>query len=175
MGNCKRRAAVHANTDRSKARQELGDRIRQFGGLFDAGDVTAAGNDTVAAVGNHRRHFGHQLGRNGEIVIAGDAEDRDLDAAGRRPEIGGADGGVGFAIGFRRLPEQHVARQSVGRVVHCAEARLEPSPEMTTLMSGMGLKIELRQVDQLLPYARNARTHSDEQVALIAGSIRTRP
>ena len=32
--------------------------------------------------------------------------------------------------------------------------------------------IERRPVDALIPYAQNARTHSDAQVALIAGSIR---
>ena len=32
-------------------------------------------------------------------------------------------------------------------------------------------KIERRSVDALIPYARNARTHSDEQVAQIAASI----
>ena len=32
--------------------------------------------------------------------------------------------------------------------------------------------IEHRPVDALIPYAQNARTHSDAQVALIAGSIR---
>ena len=34
------------------------------------------------------------------------------------------------------------------------------------------LAIEYRQVDDLIPYARNARTHSDQQVAEIAASIR---
>ena len=33
-------------------------------------------------------------------------------------------------------------------------------------------KIVLRSVESLIPYARNARTHSDAQVAQIAGSIR---
>ena len=32
-------------------------------------------------------------------------------------------------------------------------------------------KIELRLVASLLPYVRNSRTHSDEQVAQIAASI----
>ena len=32
--------------------------------------------------------------------------------------------------------------------------------------------IEQRAVEALIPYARNARTHSEAQVALIAGSIR---
>jgi DNA modification methylase len=33
-------------------------------------------------------------------------------------------------------------------------------------------KVERRKIDALIPYARNARTHSDEQVAQIAASIR---
>ena len=33
-------------------------------------------------------------------------------------------------------------------------------------------KIERREVDALIPYARNARTHSDEQVAQLAASIK---
>lgn len=33
-------------------------------------------------------------------------------------------------------------------------------------------KVERREVSALIPYARNARTHSDEQVAQIAASIR---
>ena len=35
-----------------------------------------------------------------------------------------------------------------------------------------GLALDHRPVDALIPYARNARTHSDDQVALVAGSIR---
>ena len=36
----------------------------------------------------------------------------------------------------------------------------------------MKLKIEYRKVSELLPYARNARTHSDSQVAQLAASIK---
>ena len=36
----------------------------------------------------------------------------------------------------------------------------------------MKLKIEYRKVSDLLPYARNARTHSDEQVSQLAASIK---
>jgi ParB-like chromosome segregation protein Spo0J len=36
----------------------------------------------------------------------------------------------------------------------------------------MAAEIVMRRVEELIPYARNARTHSDEQVAQIAGSIR---
>lgn len=35
----------------------------------------------------------------------------------------------------------------------------------------MDLKIEARQIAKLIPYAQNARTHSDEQIAQIAASI----
>lgn len=34
------------------------------------------------------------------------------------------------------------------------------------------MKIEQRKTDELIPYARNARTHSNEQVAQIAASIK---
>jgi hypothetical protein len=34
------------------------------------------------------------------------------------------------------------------------------------------LKIEYRTLDSLIPYARTARTHSEEQIAQIAASIR---
>lgn len=33
-------------------------------------------------------------------------------------------------------------------------------------------KVELRKVSELVPYARNSRTHSDEQVSQLAASIR---
>jgi hypothetical protein len=42
----------------------------------------------------------------------------------------------------------------------------------TELAAGLGLQIEHRPIGSLIPYARNARTHSEAQVALIAGSIR---
>jgi ParB-like chromosome segregation protein Spo0J len=35
-----------------------------------------------------------------------------------------------------------------------------------------GLKIEYRSLDSLVPYARNPRTHSEEQISQIAASIR---
>jgi len=34
------------------------------------------------------------------------------------------------------------------------------------------LSVEYRDVGDLLPYARNSRTHSEEQIAQIAGSIK---
>ncbi len=41
-----------------------------------------------------------------------------------------------------------------------------------TMPGGQSLTIQYRQVTDLIPYARNSRTHTDEQVAQIAGSIR---
>jgi hypothetical protein len=38
--------------------------------------------------------------------------------------------------------------------------------------SAGNLAVEYRAIGDLIPYARNARTHSAAQVALIAGSIR---
>ncbi len=40
------------------------------------------------------------------------------------------------------------------------------------IQAGEGLRIEHRATGELVPFARNARTHSEAQVALIAGSIR---
>ena len=55
-------------------------------------------------------------------------------------------------------------------------ARITPEAEMREaaerLQQGLGLALEHRPVAALVPYARNARTHSEAQVALIAGSIR---
>ena len=41
-----------------------------------------------------------------------------------------------------------------------------------TIEIAANLQIEQRSIGELVPYVRNARTHSDAQVALIAGSIR---
>lgn len=38
--------------------------------------------------------------------------------------------------------------------------------------ASQALAVDYRPLEALIPYARNARTHSAEQVALIAGSIR---
>ena len=39
-------------------------------------------------------------------------------------------------------------------------------------LAGLDLAIEHRMIESLIPYARNARTHSDRQIAEIAASIR---
>src|SRR5687767_1491948 len=51
-------------------------------------------------------------------------------------------------------------------------SRSDTSPEIVSLMSGLGLKIEQCSIDALVPYAWNAKTHSDQQDALTVGSIR---
>ncbi len=54
-----------------------------------------------------------------------------------------------------------------------AADRPSGNADLAALMMGLGLRIEHRALDALIPFARNARIHSDEQVALIAGSIRS--
>ena len=49
-----------------------------------------------------------------------------------------------------------------------ASSRSEPAP----INAPASLAIQYRPIGDLIPYARNARTHSESQVALIAGSIR---
>jgi ParB-like chromosome segregation protein Spo0J len=48
----------------------------------------------------------------------------------------------------------------------------DPQPTTSWAESQQGLKIEYRSLDDLSPYARNARTHSKQQVRQIAESIR---
>ncbi len=48
---------------------------------------------------------------------------------------------------------------------------VQESAEAACRLSGEHLAVEHRPVADLIPYARNARTHSDAQVAEIAGSI----
>lgn len=52
--------------------------------------------------------------------------------------------------------------------------RVPQDPARNGPMEGMNTthQIEHQAVSALIPYARNSRTHSDEQVAQIAGSIR---
>lgn len=44
--------------------------------------------------------------------------------------------------------------------------------EMDAVSDDLPLQVEYWPLDRLIPYARNARTHSDTQIAEIAGSIR---
>ena len=43
---------------------------------------------------------------------------------------------------------------------------------LASRLTGRDLAVEQRPLDSLIPYAKNARTHSDAQVAEIAASIR---
>jgi ParB-like chromosome segregation protein Spo0J len=45
-------------------------------------------------------------------------------------------------------------------------------PNWSEKGSQAGLRVEYRPLDTLIPFARNARTHSEEQVSQIAASIR---
>ena len=56
--------------------------------------------------------------------------------------------------------------------VHVEDARGGRVQESSSLRAGLHLIVEPRPTESLIPYARNARTHSPAQVALIAGSIR---
>ena len=44
-------------------------------------------------------------------------------------------------------------------------------PNLGAIAASLDLHVEQRPTSNLVPYVRNARTHSDAQVALIAGSI----
>src|SRR6266851_8564231 len=48
----------------------------------------------------------------------------------------------------------------------------QTSVKSTALPLAVASQIEQWPIDRLIPYARNARTHSDEQIAQIAASIR---
>ena len=52
------------------------------------------------------------------------------------------------------------------------QARQSDGADGAGIAAGAGLAIDHRRIADLVPYARNARTHSEAQVALIAGSIR---
>jgi hypothetical protein len=60
---------------------------------------------------------------------------------------------------------QHPPDQSTNSGVQRQDG--EPRP-----LTGHDLRVDHRSLDALIPYARNARTHSDAQVAQIAASIR---
>lgn len=48
----------------------------------------------------------------------------------------------------------------------------QPKEQMNTKKANPADKVEQWPIDKLIPYARNSRTHSDEQVAQIAASIK---
>jgi DNA modification methylase len=56
--------------------------------------------------------------------------------------------------------------------MNIAAARQSRAEDRSAVAAGLGLTIEHRPIGDLIPYARNARTHSEAQVAMIAGSIR---
>ena len=52
------------------------------------------------------------------------------------------------------------------------ESQMTDQSATKTAISAHRLQIEYWPLDRLIPYARNARTHSPAQIAEIAGSIR---
>ena len=75
-----------------------------------------------------------------------------------------------------------MARQKSPQLRHfepAAGAQMTPKhstnsgDETADRVTGLNLAVEHRPLDSLIPYARNARTHSDKQVAEIAASIRS--
>ena len=57
-------------------------------------------------------------------------------------------------------------------LTHSQIVLLRPIYKNNTMQNKPALKVVYRQVADLIPYARNARTHSDEQVTRIASSIK---
>jgi ParB-like chromosome segregation protein Spo0J len=73
-------------------------------------------------------------------------------------------------------PRSNVPKQSTNSAVEPPLAKKKgdfSTMDTRALAEGLNLKIESRTLSVLIPYAKNARTHSEEQIALIAGSIRS--
>jgi hypothetical protein len=68
-----------------------------------------------------------------------------------------------------------IATEAKSGVLEASETPPEGSkmpPNRSENGSGASLRVEYRPLDALIPFARNARTHSDAQVSQIAASIR---
>jgi hypothetical protein len=68
--------------------------------------------------------------------------------------------------------DSRAPRQRRGRRNQSTNSGDDRSSAQSRAISGLDLAIEHRSLECLIPYARNARTHSDAQVAQIAASIR---
>ena len=55
---------------------------------------------------------------------------------------------------------------------HSTNSGVGRKGEKSRALTGLDLAVDHRPLESLIPYARNARTHSDAQVAQIASSIR---
>jgi hypothetical protein len=67
------------------------------------------------------------------------------------------------------------ATEQINAVPEASKTPLEGSktpPNGSENGSQAGLQVEYRPLEDLIPFARNARTHSEEQVAQIAASIK---
>jgi hypothetical protein len=67
--------------------------------------------------------------------------------------------------------KEHTNSRRKLREFFSSSKRLEEVEMGNEITPSTRLKVEYRKVADLIPYARNARTHSDEQVSRIAGSI----
>jgi len=68
--------------------------------------------------------------------------------------------------------QRYRPKQSTNSAVLTTNSGSDRRPERTRAIAGLDLAIEHRSLDSLIPYAKNARTHSEAQIAEIAGSIR---
>jgi hypothetical protein len=82
-----------------------------------------------------------------------------------KPEIGK---GVSLNMAQRKSAELRAAPARIGN----RKPEMQSSMCGAERLNGGKLAVEYRPVETLIPYARNARTHSDAQVAKIAASIR---
>jgi hypothetical protein len=82
-----------------------------------------------------------------------------------KPEIGR---GVSLKMAQRKSAELRAAPAGMGS----RKPELQSSMCGAERLNGENLAVEQRPVEALIPYARNARTHSDAQVAEIAASVR---
>jgi len=78
-----------------------------------------------------------------------------------------------FAEEQRRSLEIWGSCRLVGRRSHCIGTANgeQKHMERSTISAEMAQRIELWPIERLVPYERNARTHSDHQIRQIANSI----
>src|SRR5829696_1681412 len=71
----------------------------------------------------------------------------------------------------QRLPARAALNMTREQSTNSAVERRSEQSGATRDLTGLNLAVEHRSLDQLIPYARNARTHSPAQVEQIAASI----
>ena len=89
-------------------------------------------------------------------------------------ELGGVSGGY-IMPKSNKINASRAATGQINAVLEASETLPEGSkmpPNGSENASRTGLRVEYRPIEALIPFARNPRTHSDEQVAQIAASIK---